>query len=180
MSETGRNLADVGVIERLPTHGDWFVLHTRSRQEKIVTADMLAMNVGVFLPLQTQVRYYGRRKVQTRLPMFPGYVFLRGTREQAFLADRTKRIANIIEVADQNTLDEQLQNLHLAISQQAPLDPYPYLYEGVYVEVKAGPFRGLQGVIEQRTGSDRLLLQIDMLGQAMSLEIDPSLLEPID
>ncbi|QNN24870.1 hypothetical protein HED60_22175 [Planctomycetales bacterium ZRK34] len=164
----------------LPTQGDWFVLHTRSRQEKALTADLLAMNVGVYLPLQSQIRFHGQRKVKARLPLFPGYLFLRGTREQAFLADRTRRVANIITVNDQQTIDCQLRNLHLALSQEAPLDPYPYLQKGTWVEVTAGPFRGLQGVVENRLSADRLLLQIDMLGRAMSLEIDPSLLQVLD
>lgn len=164
----------------LPAVGDWFVLHTRSRQEKVLTADMMAMGVSVYLPLQRQLRYHGRREVRTALPLFPGYVFLRGTVEQAYLADRTKRVANIIRVADQLTIDLQLRNIHLALSHEAPLDPYPYLKKGVWVEVTAGPFRGLQGVVEDRLAADRLLLQVDMLGRALSLEIDPSLLEPID
>jgi transcription termination/antitermination protein NusG len=163
----------------LPTSGDWFVLHTRSRQEKLVVADLTAQGIGVFLPLLTQVRYYGRRKLMSEKPMFPGYVFLRGAREQTYLADRTKRVANIITVADQQQLDWELRNIHLAITRQAPLDPYPYLQEGVRVEVRAGPFRGLQGIVEKRGQANRLLLQVDMLGRAMSVEIDGSLLEPI-
>jgi transcription antitermination factor NusG len=47
------------------------------------------------------------------------------------------------------------------------------------VEVRAGPFRGLQGVIDSRSKLNRLILQIDMLGRAVSLEIDAALLEPV-
>ena len=43
----------------------------------------------------------------------------------------------------------------------------------------SGPFRGVQGVIENWTKGDRLVLQIDALGRAASLEIDASLLKPI-
>jgi transcription antitermination factor NusG len=89
-------------------------------------------------------------------------------------------VANIITVNDQSTLDRQLRNLHLALSSEVPLDPYPYLQKGMWVEVTAGPFRGLQGVIEDRLRADRLLLQVDMLGRAMSLEIEPSLLQVLD
>lgn len=180
MNHNANTGADPEIVINLPSDGDWFVLHTRSRQEKVVTADLQAMNVGVYLPLQARVTFQGRRKVRTRVPLFPGYVFLRGTREQAYLADRTKRVANIITVNDQQMIDCQLRNLHMALSQETPLEPYPYLQKGTWVEVTAGPFRGLQGVIEDRLRADRLLLQVDMLGRAMSLEIDPSLLQPLD
>src|SRR5215218_2778962 len=121
-----------------PSHGDWYVLHTKSRQEK---------------------------------PLFPGYLFLRGSLDQAYVADRTKRVSNILKVHNQERMTWQLTNLSLALSHSVPLDPYPYLKEGVLVEVKAGAFRGLQGLIERRTGWERLILQVDLLGQAVSLEL---------
>jgi transcription antitermination factor NusG len=160
--------------------GDWFVLHTRSRQEKAVAADLQAMRIAFFLPLVKTVRYYGRRKVAVRLPLFPGYVFLRGSVDQAYEADRTGRLANVIRVQDQHTLDSQLIQIHRALDCGAELDPHPYLYEGLWVEVRSGPLKGIQGVIEQRTKNNRLILQIQALGQASSLEIDAALLDPID
>jgi transcription antitermination factor NusG len=96
------------------------------------------------------------------------------------VADRTKRIAQIIHVADQAKIDWELRNIQLAIACQAPLDPYPHLVEGVRVAVRSGPFRGLQGLVEQRLRPERLMLQVDMLGRGMSLEIDASLLDPIE
>ncbi len=160
--------------------GEWHVLHTRSRQEKIVAADLAAMGIAHFLPLVDQVRYYGRRKARVSAPLFPGYVFLRGSIEQAYQADRTKRIANVIRVAAQEALDWELRNLHLALTRQAPLIPYPYLKKGVRVEIRSGPFRGLQGIIEDRTGTDRLILSVDILGRSVSLEIDGALLERLE
>ena len=41
-------------------------------------------------------------------------------------------------------------------------------------------YGGLQGLVEDRSRSDRLILQIDMLGRAVSLEIDASLLDVIE
>ncbi len=162
------------------SRGDWHVLHTKSRQEKVVAADLGAMGIAHYLPLLRQVRYYGRRKAQVEAPLFPGYVFLRGTVEEAYQADRTQRIAHIIRVAAQEQLDWELRNLHLALTRQAPLVPYPYLKKGTRVEVRSGPFRGLQGVVEDRASGDRLILKVDILGRAVSLEIDGALLERLD
>ncbi|MDH3583405.1 MAG: hypothetical protein OER86_04240 [Phycisphaerae bacterium] len=163
-----------------PETGEWFVLHIRSRQEKALAADLAARSVGYFMPVVQHVRYYNRRKSTVQLPLFPGYLFLRGSRDEAFEADRTRRVAKIIEVADQDYLHWELANLHLAIGCGAALDPYPYLKEGVRVEVRSGPFQGLQGMVEKRTAPDRLLLQVDILGKGMALEIDGSLLDVIE
>lgn len=163
-----------------PAAGRWYVLHTRSRQEKALAADLVAMRIAHYLPLVRQVRYYGKRKALVDLPLFPGYVFLRGTSEQAYRADDTDRVACIIRVPDQARLDGELRNLHLALSRGVPLAPYPFLKKGVRVEVRSGPLRGLQGIVEQRSGGGRLILQVDMVAKAVSLEIDASLLEPME
>ena len=159
---------------------DWFVLRTKSRQEKVLAGELRSRGIANFLPLITCTKYYGGRKAMVELPVFPGYLFLRGDVDQAYEADRTRRVAQIIRVSDQTKLDQELRNIHLALCGNAPLDPYPYLKAGVRVEVSAGPFRGLQGVIETGGRRDRLILQVEILGRAVSLEIDGSLLEVID
>jgi transcription termination/antitermination protein NusG len=160
--------------------GPWFVLRTRTRQEKALANDLEARGVGNFLPLVTCTRFYGGRKAKVELPLFPGYLFLRGSVDDAYTADRSGRVAQIITVPNQQRLDQELRNIHLALSVNAALDPYPYLKEGVRVEVREGPFRGLQGIIQDRTRIDRLILQIGILGQAVSVEIDGSLLDVVD
>jgi transcription antitermination factor NusG len=160
--------------------GSWIILHTKSRQEKALSADLLRMGVSHYVPLVERVRFYGKRKALVEEPVFPGYVFLRGALEDAYRADRTKRVANIIKVGDQSRLEWELKNLELALSRKVALDPYPALKVGRKVEVRAGPLRGLQGFVEDRIGWNRLILTVDMLGQACSLEVDASLLDPID
>jgi hypothetical protein len=68
----------------------WFVLHTRSRQEKAVASDLMALGVDFFLPLLKQARYYGGRKRSIELPLFSGYVFVRGAQEQIY-SDRSSK-----------------------------------------------------------------------------------------
>jgi transcription termination/antitermination protein NusG len=156
------------------------VLHTRSRQEKILAGELAALGVGHFLPLVKRDRRYGDRKAVVEEPLFPGYVFLCGTAGQAYQADRTRRVANIIRVPDQKRLEWELNNIRLALAHEAPLDPYPHLVRGVRVEVRSGPFQGLQGVIEEKGIGARLVLQVNALGRAVSLEIEGALLEPIE
>jgi transcription antitermination factor NusG len=159
--------------------GAWFVLHTRSRQEKILAGELASMRVDHYLPLVRRQRVYGNRKAVVEEPLFPGYVFLRGTADQAYQADRTKRVANIIRVNDQRRLESELNNIRLALSQNASLDPYPHLVRGVRVEVRSGPFQGLQGIIEEKGKDARLILQVDVLGRAVTLELAGAMVEPL-
>jgi transcription antitermination factor NusG len=162
-----------------PYLAQWFVLYTRTRQEKALAQDLAARGIQHFLPLVRQSKYHGQRKVTVELPLFPGYLFLRGATEDAYLADRTGRVARILPVSNQRQIDWELSNVALALDRGAMLDAYPYLKKGVKVEVRSGPFRGLQGIVEERLNPGRLLLQVQMLGRAVSLEIEASLLDSI-
>jgi transcription antitermination factor NusG len=121
---------------------------------------------------------HGPRKAAVDLPLFPGYVFLRGSQEQAYLADRTRRVARIIRVVDQALLDWELRNLHLAMNVDIDYEAFSAFKRGVRVEVRAGPLRGLQGIVEERK-RDRLFVQVQMLGRGVSLEIDEALLDAV-
>jgi transcriptional antiterminator RfaH len=157
----------------------WHVLHTRSRQEKALAQDLSMRQIRHYLPLVRQVRYYGRRKIASELPLFSSYLFLLGTLEEAYLADRTGRVARIVPVFDQEQLDWELRNLQLALRSGRPVRLDHGLRQGARVEVRAGPLKGVQGVIDRVAAPGRLVLQVTMLGKGASLEIDESLLVPL-
>lgn len=165
--------------DRFPSsqRGDWFVLRTRSRQEKILADALRARGIGYFLPLVRVSRMYCGRNLLVELPVFPGYLFLRGSLEDAYFADRTRRLAQIIHVSDQGRITWELSNLAQVLATRQTLDPYPYLKKGVRVEVRSGPLRGLQGIVEDRARRDRLVLQVEALGQAVSVEIDAAIVD---
>ena len=155
----------------------WSVLHTKSRQEKALASTLDSMGVKYFLPLTRQARYYGRRKLYVEVPVFPSYLFLWSTMEQAYLADQTKRVVQIIRVENQKKLEWEIDNIRLALCKDACLVPHPFLKRGTRVEVRSGPLRGLQGVVDRQKAKNLLVLQVESFGRAVSLEIDASLLE---
>jgi len=138
------------------------------------------MGIACYLPLRRETHLHGGRRVPVEQPVFPGYVFLWGDRDQAFAADRTKRVAHLIGVNDQERLEWELTNLHRALASQAPLEPFPALQVGVRARVGAGPFAGIEGFVASRIRPERLVLQVRMLGTATSLEIGGEFLELLD
>lgn len=158
----------------------WHVLRTLARQEKAINRMLSSAGYRAFLPCVRHVRIYGHRKRRVEAPLFPGYVFLWGPLEAAYFAMESGRIAQIIRVTDQGRLDHELKQIRLALEGEAQLDPFPYLRVGSRVRVTQGPFRGVEGLVDERRHPDRLILVIDALGRATSMEIDASILAPID
>lgn len=158
----------------------WMVLHTRSRQEK-ATADVVGAAGGTpYLPLHRRVMYYGHRKRVVEVPLFSCYLFLWGLPDHAYTAVSAKRVAQIIQVPDQVAFARDLAQVRAAIDAGAVLGPYRYLTTGRRARVTAGPFWGIEGIIEGHARNERLILRIHAIGRALSLEIDASLLEPVD
>jgi transcription antitermination factor NusG len=92
---------------------------------------------------------------------------------------RTNRVANILEVTDQQRLLADLGPIEKAIRQDQPLLPHKYIKKGQQCRVIAGPLMGTEGIVVTTRQQTRLLLQVEMLGQATSVEIDMDMIEPI-
>jgi transcription antitermination factor NusG len=160
--------------------GLWWVAHTKSRNEKALAHDLIGKNICYFLPMTWKVQRRKHRTIRSLLPLFSGYLFFCGKENQRVELLRTHRVANLIEVKDQQNLLNELLQIEQALSAGAPLTPYKYIKSGQRCKVIAGPLLELQGIVVTTKNDTRLVLQIDMLGQAASVEIDIDMIEPIE
>jgi len=160
--------------------GDWWVAHTKSRNEKALAHDLIQKNINYFLPMTWKLSRWRGRKIRSLLPLFSGYLFFCGGESERLGVLRTNRVANLIEVKDQGTLLRELLQIEQAIRAGVPLVPHHYIKEGQRCRVTTGPLADLQGIVVQSKTMTRLVLQVDMLGQATSVEIDTDIIELID
>jgi len=160
--------------------GLWWVAHTKSRNEKALAQDLIRKDISYFLPMSWKVRRRRDRTIRSLLPLFSGYLFFCGEENQRIEVLRTNRVANLIEVKDQQRLLKELLQIEQALLTGANLTPYRYIKAGQRCRVIAGPLADLQGIVVKTKNATRLVLQIDMLGQAASVEIDTDMIEIID
>jgi transcription termination/antitermination protein NusG len=183
-----QNLCPAGdaptAADRTPTAFEtqprWIVVQTRSRQEYAASELLAASGVECFLPSVRRIRYYGHRRRVVHLPLFSCYVFARGLPHQAYPAISAKRAVRLIPVHDQDQFDLEIAQIRLALDAGADLGPYRFLTRGLRVRVTSGPFMGVEGIVEERLRQDRLILRAHAIGRALAMEIDASLLEPLD
>jgi len=160
--------------------GLWWVAHTKSRNEKVLAHDLISKNISYFLPMTWKVQRRSQRTIRSLLPLFSGYLFFCGEENERLETLRTNRVANLIEVKDQQKLLSELLQIEQALTAGAPLTPYKYIKTGQRCKVIAGPLLDLNGVVVTTKNDTRLVLQIDMLGQAASVEIDIDMIELLD
>ncbi len=160
--------------------GRWFVLHTKARNEKAVAEDLEKLHIQHFLPLVRYRRTWGGKVRSVSVPLFPGYVFLCGRDEDRLTALKTRRVANVLLVANQEQLRSDLRQIHRVVESEEPVDLYPKLRCGARCRVIRGSLAGLEGVVIRRKGPWRVYVGVAFLGQSAELEIDPSELMLLD
>jgi len=160
--------------------GLWWVAHTKARNEKALAQDLVNKDIGYFLPMSWKVHRHRGRRFRSLLPLFSGYLFFCGRESQRVEVLRTNRVANLIEVIDQDKLLGELVQIEQALVAGAPLVPHKYIRIGQRCRVTAGPLMGLEGIAVRAGKGIRLVLQVDMLGQATGVEIDTDIIELVE
>ena len=152
----------------------WCVLHVKPRTEKKMAERLLRSRVWHYLPLWTKVRRVQRRKVRTELPIFPGYVFARLSPETRLEALKSNLVVHIIQVPRQRELIHQLRQIAHAGRAGREVRTVAMFKSGDRVRVTQGPFYGVEGYIRRDEGGTSVILNVDILGQAVSVSIAPS------
>ena len=159
--------------------GRWRVLHTRPRAEKVLARKLLRLQREFFLPLyKKQWRSQGR--VQTSyIPLFPGYLFLRGDDAARLEALQTKQVVRTLEAPDQDRLAMDLSGLFRLMETGSSLAPEDRLLPGMPVELTGGPLAGLQGKIIRRIRQLRFVIGVDFIQRGASVEVEGWMIQPL-
>ncbi len=160
--------------------GDWWVLHTRSRNEKRVADALRQRGVSCYLPLRKTKHAYAKSVARFEVPLFPCYVFLHGDPSACEAARRTNRVAHILPVQDQDQLTNELVQIDRALSSGSAISVFSHIQPGRRYRVAAGPLKDIEGVVIRQGRRFQVCLDVTMLGQSAAIEVDADLLLPMD
>lgn len=163
-----------GIDTRREMETHWCAVYTRHQHEKAVSEMLQVKDFEVFLPLYESIRKWKDRKKLLSLPLFPGYVFVRGALERRLpilttpgvhmIISRGERIATIPE--------EEIEAIRRTIEGQFRVEPHPFLRCGERVRVVRGSLEGVEGILTRKKNLYRLVLSVEMLAQSVAVEID--------
>jgi transcription antitermination factor NusG len=160
--------------------GTWWVAHTKSRNEKALAWQLVRKEVRYFLPMTWKVSRKKGRTLRSLMPVFPGYLFFCGQEEDRLEVLKTNRTAQLLTVRNQLQLVKELLPIEKVLRAGQPVVPHEYLKVGQRCRVIAGPLMGTEGLIVQTPKKAKLILQVQMLGQAASVEIDMDMVEKVE
>jgi transcription antitermination factor NusG len=156
----------------------WYALYTRSRFEKKMLTELTDRSIEVFLPMREILSRWKDRKKRVWMPMFPGYIFVNhiDTPENRYrILNIPGAVRFVASEGHANPVpDEQIEYVRRFLEASIAVDPYPYMQVGSRVEVIAGPLQGIRGILVEKRGRFRFVIQVDLIRQAVSAEIDAS------
>ncbi|CAB5137470.1 hypothetical protein D3OALGA1CA_3636 [Olavius algarvensis associated proteobacterium Delta 3] len=153
----------------------WYVLHTKSRFENVVNEGLIKKSFEVFLP-KIKVRSRRRdRKAMIRIPLFPGYVFVKTDLNPSEHLEIVKTAGAVKLIGTKESSipvsDQTVDSLKIMVATDQPVKTGTRLRKGDPVLVVAGPFAGVCGVFVRYHGRGRVLVDIEALGQYAGVEV---------
>jgi len=163
----------------------WYACYTRARHEKRVDRMLSDRGIDTYLPLVRRERRWKDRKKMVEFPLFPGYLFGRFSLDDLH---RVLDVPGVSTVVRMNGLPVPIREEELAsvrrfaavVSErgEAP-EPEPLVAEGQRVRVVAGPFKGVEAIVEEVRGRKRVLVGITAIRQGFEVDIPVKSLQAI-
>jgi transcription antitermination factor NusG len=159
----------------------WFALQVRTRWESSTAVLLSGKGYQTLLPTyQAKKRWNGRVK-QVSAPLFPGYVFCQ--------FDALKRLPilvtpGVISVVGRGRFpfpvnENEISAIQTIVSSGFQAEPWPYLEVGQKIRIESDSLNGLEGILINFKGNNRIVVSVSLLRRSVALEIDRDCVRPV-
>ena len=154
----------------------WYALHTKSRFENVVIDGLVKKAVDVFLPKITVKSRRRDRHKMIRVPLFPGYVFVRTNLDPYRHVEILKTHGAVRLIGSSRgpvpIADATIDSLKIMVSTDEEIITGTRFKKGDRVMVISGPFAGVIGIFSSYRGDGRVIVNIEALGQFAAVNVN--------
>jgi transcriptional antiterminator RfaH len=153
-----------------PSVKSWYLVYTKARQEETALTNLARQGYGVYLPRVRQLRKRQGRRVTVVEPLFPRYLFicLDAETDNWGPVRSTLGVASLVRFGREpaRVPDELVAFLKASEGQEGLHELAKRDYQiGERVRVAEGALQGCEGILLARTGGERVVLLLDILGR---------------
>jgi transcriptional antiterminator NusG len=161
----------------------WYVLHTKSRFENVVNEGLVKKSIEVFLP-KIQVKSKRRdRKAMIRVPLFPGYLFVKSDLNPYEHLEIVKTVGAVRLIGNKDgpipVPSDTIKSLEIMVGGNNTVITGTRFKRGDRVVVVYGPFTGVIGTFVRYGGKGRVIVNIEALGQFAGAEVSEEDIEKL-
>jgi transcription antitermination factor NusG len=164
-----------------PTGLSWFALKVRTRGELLVAESLRNRGTEIFLPTYLELRRYSDRVKKTPAALFPGYLFCRIDPVNRMPILTAPGVEHFVGAGNNPAPipDAEIAAIERVAESGAAAIPWPYIAAGQMIRIEYGALAGLEGLVVQVRGADRLILSVHLLQRSVCVEIDRSWIRPL-
>jgi len=159
----------------------WFAVFTSPRHEKRVAERFARLGIDNFLPMYEVVRVWrNRQRKRIQLPLFPNYIFTRINRRETARVLSTPGVISMVTTGRELVplADSDVESLRIGLKHRL-VEPYLSAAVGQRVRIKSGTMAGWEGVLVRKSNSLRVVLNVEMIQQSISVQVGVEELEPV-
>ena len=159
----------------------WFALQIRSRWEGTTAGLLRGKGLETLLPTYSTKRKWSDRFKVVEAPLFPGYVFCRFDVHNRLPVLITPGVISVVGRGKTPIAvdDREILSIQSAVASGIRMEPWPYVEIGERVRVKDDVLDGMEGILTNFKGSDRVVISVSLLRRSVALEIDRSRITPL-
>jgi len=151
----------------------WTCVRTRPRWEKKFVGWLREKQKHFFLPIFPHVTISGRKRRLSELPLFPGFVFVEGKWTKKDFS-RSGMVVYVLQPrGDKEALQlhSELRNIWVGLTSGLYVAPVHNLAVGEVCRIVRGPLQGVEAKFERMGREGRLILQVEMMGGGIAVEV---------
>ena len=181
-------MSSLQVVQNVPATQveacSWYAVHTRSRHEKRVAAELEQKGITTFLPLVSETRKWSDRRMKVDVPLFSCYLFVNiPMSSQPRIA--VLRSSGVLAFVGGNHLacpvpTQEIEQIQTILEKKIPFAAHPYLEVGQRVRIRGGALDGLEGVLSRFGGSNRLVISVQTIQRSLSVTVEGYDVEPLE
>ena len=126
-----------------------------------------------FLPVFPHATVSGRKRRTSKLPLFPAFVFVAGDFSKKDFS-QTGQVAYVLRPRGPHEavqLHRELKNIWCGLTSGLYVAPVHNLAGGETCRIVKGPLQGVDAKFERMGRSGRLILQVEMMGGGIAVEV---------
>ena len=158
---------------------NWIAVYTKSRHEQIVVNELSKKNIESYCPMFKERRQWSDTKKWVQFPLFRSYVFANIDIKENIYVLQTIGVNKIVKFQEKVSIipDQVIDNIKNIIEGGYNVEQADYFIKGDEVRVVSGPLKGLDGVVLDSRGTNKVIIKIEAIQQAFSVEISSGLLK---
>ena len=158
---------------------NWIAVYTKSRHEQIVINELNKKNIESYCPMFKERRQWSDRKKWVHFPLFRSYVFANIEINENIYVLQTIGVNKIVKFQEKISIipDQVIDNMKNIIEGGYNIEQADYFIKGDEVCVVSGPLKGLDGVVLDLRGANKIIIKIEAIQQAFSVKISSNILK---